>query len=281
MEQPSQNTAEILKRAREAKGLSIERLHELTKIPLDVVKAIEEGYKVRSVSEFYLKGFIKMYAQLVGVDVHQVLKDYSTEKLPEPIHQQPEGQIEQKFNQFLNRQRQQLIVKIVAAVLVLLFVVKLISCVGQEISGGGKQKKLEKMVKTEEMRKVELKSLKKERQQELAVPKPVQIKPTAAVATPPQEKLLSGVSLSIKAKEQSWIQVKVDGNLVFQSILKPGVAETWQGQKLIELSGKNIHEMEYVVNGKTVQPVIEADGPARRVIITPEGLSAKQSRKSE
>ncbi len=276
MEQPSQNTAEILKRAREAKGLSIERLHELTKIPLDVVKAIEEGYKVRSVSEFYLKGFIKMYAQQVGVDVHQVLKDYSTEKLPEPIHQQPEGQIEQKFNQFLNRQRQQLIVKGVVAVLLLVFLVKVIGCVGQRISSGVKQKSVEKIVKTQEPRKIELKKMKKERQQERVVPKQVQIKPTVAVVLPPQEKLPSGVSLSIKAKEQSWLQVKVDGNLVFQSILKPGVAETWQGQKLIELSGKNIHEMEYVVNGKTVQPVIEADGPARRVVITPEGLSAKQ-----
>ena len=52
----------LLKKAREERGLSIDAIHEGTKIPLDVLRAIEEGYTVRTLTPFYLKGFYKIYA---------------------------------------------------------------------------------------------------------------------------------------------------------------------------------------------------------------------------
>ena len=39
---------QILKKAREAKGLGLDVVHEATKIPMDVLRAIEEGYTVRT-----------------------------------------------------------------------------------------------------------------------------------------------------------------------------------------------------------------------------------------
>ena len=56
----------ILKSTREAKGLTLEIVHEATKIPMDALRAIEEGYSVRILSPFYYRGFIKIYAEFLG-----------------------------------------------------------------------------------------------------------------------------------------------------------------------------------------------------------------------
>ena len=58
--------------------------------------------------------------------------------------------------------------------------------------------------------------------------------------------------MTVKANKSGWLQVKVDGNLVFQSILDKGVSETWQADREIEISGKNIHNLDYEVNGDTL-----------------------------
>ncbi|HQL41483.1 MAG TPA: helix-turn-helix domain-containing protein, partial [Candidatus Omnitrophota bacterium] len=50
----------ILKQAREAKGISLEAVQDATKIPLDSLKAIEEGYRVRTMTDFYYRAFVKL-----------------------------------------------------------------------------------------------------------------------------------------------------------------------------------------------------------------------------
>jgi cytoskeletal protein RodZ len=63
----------ILKEARQEQGLSLETVHETTKIPLDALRAIEEGYKIRSLSTFYYNGFVKIYAKFLGLDASELL----------------------------------------------------------------------------------------------------------------------------------------------------------------------------------------------------------------
>src|SRR5208337_3680999 len=75
----------ILKSTREAKGLTLEIVHEATKIPMDVLRAIEEGYSVRILSPFYYRGFIKIYAEFLGLDVGEMYKQYGLDQpLPKP-----------------------------------------------------------------------------------------------------------------------------------------------------------------------------------------------------
>ena len=66
----------ILKSTREAKGLTLEIVHEATKIPMDALKSIEEGYSSRILSPFYYRGFIKIYAEFLGLDVGEMYKQY-------------------------------------------------------------------------------------------------------------------------------------------------------------------------------------------------------------
>ena len=67
-----------LKLAREAQGLSLDIVHEGTKIPMDALRAIEEGYSVRTLSPFYFRGFLKMYGEYLHVDVSAVIEEPDT-----------------------------------------------------------------------------------------------------------------------------------------------------------------------------------------------------------
>src|SRR6185295_12967123 len=60
----------FLKQCRQEQGHSLEAVHEATKIPLDVLRGIEEGYKVRTLSPFYYKGFLKLYANYLNVELN-------------------------------------------------------------------------------------------------------------------------------------------------------------------------------------------------------------------
>src|ERR1039457_1924227 len=74
----------MLKNTREAKGLTLEIVHEATKIPMDSLRAIEEGYSVRILSPFYYRGFIKIYAEFLGLDVGERYKQYGLDQPAKP-----------------------------------------------------------------------------------------------------------------------------------------------------------------------------------------------------
>jgi len=73
----------LLKTARQEKGLSLDDVQEQTKIRKRYLEALEEGdYKVLP-GKFYIRAFIKNYADCVGLDAEEVLRHYQVES-PEP-----------------------------------------------------------------------------------------------------------------------------------------------------------------------------------------------------
>ncbi|WP_420974359.1 helix-turn-helix domain-containing protein [Bacillus thuringiensis] len=67
-----------LKEAREAKGLSIDRLHEITKIQKRHLVAIEEGNYDVLPGAFYARAFIKQYADAVGLNGEELLVEHQS-----------------------------------------------------------------------------------------------------------------------------------------------------------------------------------------------------------
>ncbi|GFN31826.1 helix-turn-helix domain-containing protein [Paenibacillus xylaniclasticus] len=87
---------ELLKKAREQRGLSLDDIQEATKIRKRYLEAIESGdYKVLP-GTFYVRAFVKTYAEEVGLDPDDVLRLYkheipeaAPESVVEPIVRQP------------------------------------------------------------------------------------------------------------------------------------------------------------------------------------------------
>ena len=285
----------LLKESRESKGITIETVHELTKIPLDVLHAIEEGYTVRMVSAYYFKGFIKMYAKFLGLDPQLVLDEpvpskHSAEPVVVPVVVDKRSI---KFNDFLARQnKRQLLVRIVVGVVLVIAGISIIIFFKNMKSAPPvlfvkREQPRKKMVANPVIdKKVPEKPKAKAKAEEKPVSRPVVSQ--APVSTPAQgedettptksAKRTEGkkVSLTIKARVTGWLQVKVDGNIVFQSTMREGTAESWQAEKSIELSGKNINNLEFEVNGKVLGQLGKAERGARRVIITGDGLSVRK-----
>lgn len=70
---------EQLRKAREAKGLSISDIEKATKIQSRYLEAIENNDFDKLPGDFYVRAFIRQYAQIVGLDGKELLNQYQGE----------------------------------------------------------------------------------------------------------------------------------------------------------------------------------------------------------
>ena len=66
--------AEQLRTAREAKGLTVYQVAEITKIKTDHVRALEEGNYEAFSAPVYIRGFVRTYANLLKLDVPALME---------------------------------------------------------------------------------------------------------------------------------------------------------------------------------------------------------------
>ncbi len=292
----------ILKQTREAKGITLETVHEATKIPMDALRAIEEGYNVRILSPFYYKGFIKMYAQYLGIPPESVI-DEKEEKRPKPPPEKPapirrplaelkpmpkpDGDWKQKIAFWFSRRRQQQIAIAVGAIVLLFITVKIIGFMARSFRSKppavAQKPKAERKPKSKPAEKKQ-----PQRVQEKVAPRVPVAAPAPTVAASPAPPAPSTVksepkapsteeiNLTVRAKRNSWLQVRVDGVVVFQSTLSRGAVEDWTAKDKIEISGKDINDLEFELNGKLISSLGKADRQARRLIVTKDGMAIKR-----
>jgi len=279
---------QFLKDARESKGYSLRTIHEATKIPLDVLKAIEEGYSVRTLSPFYLKGFVKMYAEYLDIDPARisdrpaaVLQKAVKPLKPEVTQIQPKKYSvpddEFDINRVFTKDQQRLAVKIIAGIFVLFLVIRMLGCL---ISDKKTKAFVEPVKKTETVSPKEIAEEKLIAQTPASpAPKPeekVSQESSAVESSGKTPDVSDKVRLTIKVLKGGWLQVKVDGAVALESTLKAGVVETWEAQQEIVISGRTIHNLEFELNGKMIGTLGREDRNARRVVVTKKGLSVKR-----
>lgn len=285
-------TGAILKNARESRGLSLEIVHESTKIPLDALRAIEEGYTIRMLSSFYYRGFVRMYAQYLNIDAAQVIEDYKQEELPEHIEQEIDDFEAPKWiTNLFTRQRKQQIVIGAGIILALFLLIKFIGFLGsRESKPAVKQEVVKKEAVKIEAGKREIKKVVqgprkviRKKTPKIIAPKeapkvmaPTIPKPLKPVISKPPAVVQKNVNLTVRANQNSWLRVKTDGIVVFQSTLRIGAVETWFADTEIEISGRNINRLEFELNGKMIGTLGRKDRNAKKVVITKSGLSVKQ-----
>src|SRR6185436_7199824 len=71
--------AEQLRTSREAQGLTIYQVAEITKIRTDHIRALEEGKYEAFAAPVYLRGFVRTYATLLKLDVPAMMTLLETE----------------------------------------------------------------------------------------------------------------------------------------------------------------------------------------------------------
>ncbi len=252
----------ILKKARELRGFTLESIHESTKIPLDVLKAIEEGYTVRTISPFYYRGFVKMYAQYLNMNVGEVLGAEVQEKESLPKYPNPakeSWEFEQWFVHFFTKARKRQFLIFLAVCAGIIFTWKAITFATNHWPSKTAKKEItsQKEQKSEKPKRDAAQEKKKIASEAL----------TSGASQP-----VTNISLTLRARKNSWLNVKADGQTVFQGTLSVGDVETWKANDKIEISGKNLNQLEFELNGRMIGTLGRADRKAKMVIIAKDGL---------
>ena len=87
-----------LKEARLARGYSLEDLQNITKIQKRYLIGIEEGNYAIMPGSFYVRAFIKQYAEAVGLDADEILTEYRKD-----IPEMQKEEVAQSFSQSPSR----------------------------------------------------------------------------------------------------------------------------------------------------------------------------------
>ncbi|MGO4696490.1 helix-turn-helix domain-containing protein [Paenibacillus sp. 2TAB26] len=78
---------ELLRKAREQRGLTLDDIQETTKIRKRYLEAIESGDHTVLPGPFYVRAFVKNYSEAVGLDPDEVLRLYQHEVPAAPVEQ--------------------------------------------------------------------------------------------------------------------------------------------------------------------------------------------------
>ncbi len=263
-----------LKKIRLEKGLSIEEVQKKTKIHLNILKALEEDNFI-NLSPVYVKGFLKIYCKFLGIDHSQYVLEYS--ELEKTVPERPPVPEKGRSTTVrLSSDRPSRFVRMLAKTAILIVLIFLVASAGifafRKISTFIRNKQkitvpaVKKNVKTGAAAKKPVKKTSKESRPAAPVEK------QAPVLLAEKIKTGSPIRLGIRAKEDCWVKLSLDGKVIFQSILKKGRSENWQARKEIALSLGNAGGVELEVNGSLIPSVGRKGQAIKSILINESGL---------
>ncbi len=85
----TESIGEILRQAREARGISLAEAEEATKVRQKFLEALEQDDFQRLPGEVYRRGFLKSYAIYLGLDPEPLLARYRAQRTPASFISKP------------------------------------------------------------------------------------------------------------------------------------------------------------------------------------------------
>ena len=288
----------FLKETRVAKNLSLEEVSKHTRIHPNILKSIEQD-DYKNLGGVYAKGFLKLYAEYLGLDKDDIIRRFQSFSL---ANEAPSGRrvripgdeqhiktpslllsVSKVFDIF-----KKINFKFIGGLIVILVIAWGIVWLARH------HKPVHRVIKKEEVsrasfnrkgsvgaRTIFLKGVPKEGiTLKTAEPKGEPLsKPLAGVVavkenipTQTPEKII----LVIRAKDKCWLVVRVDGKVEFQGMLDKKNTGTWQANDKIELAVGNAGNIELELNGKLLQKIGRPRQSLKHVVVTRLGLSIQK-----
>lgn len=256
-----ESIGKFFKEARREKGLSIGEACKRTKISHNVISAIEED-NLEILGPVYMKSFLRIYAQFLGLDVANILSLYSqytgapvreevkTKIIPQSL---PKEEVDLFKGVLRLAKKSRALIYIVVGVIILVVVFS--SCRAFIT----KFKSRKKEVVTLQPAKVKKSEVKKAVESQFGDLGQVEY-----------------LELSVKAKLDCWMKVKVDDKLIFSGTLKKGAVESWQAQDRIEVKVGNPAAVDLELNNRLLEQFGKRTSKARSATITRQGVKVGQ-----
>lgn len=226
-----ETVGELLRAEREKKGLSIKDIETAISIRALYIKAIEDGDYTVVPGEVYLKGFIRNYANYLGLNGPEMVASYRQSQqpiVPETVEipveptppQAPQAKPRSKTNSGKNSGK-------------LLIISLLVVCVaGSAWWLLGNQSPKKEPIETKQTQPPAQTT-----PQPVAPVVPTQSKPVVVIA---------------KYTEACWTSVVADDKQIYEGTPKNGDTITWEAQKNITITAGNAGGIEITHNGQAL-----------------------------
>ena len=250
MERPG----EYLKRERVLRDVSLESVHEATRVSIKFLVALEADDHETLPHSAFVKGFIQSYAKHLGLDETEAvlryelfLREKSQQEEPGP----PRGwQTADSGSAALKNSRTiQILVAVGVVVIVVLYLFSFRE--GADEAPSVRQSGLPEIA-TSEVEAVPDKldaELADEPAQEPDVHRAAAVVEPPAPASPPPKKH----TLVVQAKEDAWIEVTIDGREPFDVLLKADERVVWKASKEFSLVIGNAGGVAIEFDGEDIQ----------------------------
>lgn len=251
-----------LKKIRLEKGLTLEEVHKQTKIHLNILRAIEEESLV-NFSPVYIKGFLKIYCNFLGLNPSECIAEHR--QVQAPVKTLPQEQNKKTSLPIAKMPKMAvlMVAVLMIAVIGLFNLGKFIFLKASHLSR--KSTLAARVVVPRQTKKKEVTKLQKSK------------RPASMLKSQQKEQTVSSeIRLGIRAKEDCWIQLKTDGKVIFQNILRKGRFENWQAKEKIEFSLGNAGVVELEVNGKIIPALGRRGQTVKNILLTKAGLSTSR-----
>ncbi len=242
-----------LRQERERQNLSIEDVEQGTSIRALYIEAIENGEYDKLPGTVYTKGFIKNYANFLGLDADAMTKEFAndlaelsgtpatpaeeeqTPKAPEvtKVEPKPVKQDKKPFGYSIEKEKSRSSGGLIIAAVILIAAL-----------AGGAWSWLSSS--DGEVAKVE-------------TPPPVQQVQPAPVVEEPAEPVASAnpvppenVQIQARFNDRCWLLVTVDGAVVQEGVVEGGQTLTWEGKDNINFRLGNAGAVEFFQGGKSL-----------------------------
>jgi len=291
-----------LKETREAKGLSIDQLHEITKIQKRHLVAIEEGNYDVLPGAFYARAFIKQYADAVGLNGEELLVEHQSTIPQSEKREVPQVSTGQKTQETMQKSSSWPIADHMPKILVALLVIAVgvvIWFVFQALTGKDDEKvpsaqseKIEVQkakdspldtkkdeVKAEEPKKEEPKKEEPKKEEQPAQPtgqQEVKVVGTTGKVSTLEIHNNKTLELEISAKGTSYVDVKDDaGNEILNTTVQSGQTEKRDVSTLkeVRLNIGSAPNVEIKLNGQVLAfPLDPQKEYHQRLVIKNQGI---------
>lgn len=235
VEKTVETLGDRLRKAREAKGLSIEDLHDITKIRVVYLASMEEGRFQELPGNVYIRGFIRSVARAVGEADDELVAEYDR------IYKQ--SAIEQGKPEILEGAETQERHKAgkgtpLVAVIGIIIIASLIFVAMLGRPGNMRDPDTTSVLAVED-------SLRSDSQTESVVEEDFQ----GGSVQDMTDTLTANHELRAVITERCWVRVICDGERVFEGTLRPGEARVWNANNDIRVRIGNAGGIDITYNG--------------------------------
>jgi cytoskeleton protein RodZ len=258
------NFGASFKKARESKGISLDQIAKTTRISSRFLAAIENEEFHLLPGGIFNRGFVRSFAESVGLDANQAVADYErlvsarepSELLASAAQRSP------KSERYLYP-----IALGVLAIAIAIFYIFSREPRRTEVPNSPPQ--ATPAVKPEPSQPPA--PTPPQETSPATSPATSEVQPAPTPAPAPANAVTQALRLDIEAHEKTWIKVESDGTSVSAEILEPGMTRKFTAENSLNISIGNAAGLSLKVNDMPLKPLGKS-GQVRSLTITPANL---------